>query len=328
LCSLMIIKMKEFNFKDINWQLIRGTLALSLMTNEPVLLNGAYDYASASHDIIPLYHDLKNSIAETGAGILTEIGGDLAFRPEPLEPGTLYISTGKFTPLSEIELFFLPALFAGNFRSVIHYEGVTHSHLSYSTTFLKETLFSLLEKTGHYASMNLKRFGFYGSGGGIAESRVYPAEPRSVVDIFHFNEKKIEGVKILVSGMNMEIAVREKEFIKRNLGIDENIISTLEIADSNGFGNSIQVYVRCDDMNFILSRDMELYNSNGDFIFDESLYYSSLTDLLEKSALFMKSETVPESIKLEVLPYLYITNTPIPSELKDSSLLRVCKELF
>ena len=320
--------MKEFNFKDINWQIIRQTLALSLMTNEPVLLKGAFDYAAGAEEIIHLYSDLKNCIIETGAGILTEIEGDMAYRPEVLEPGTFYITAGRFTPISEIELFFLPALSACNFRSVLYYEGVTHSHLSYSTTFLKETLFGLLEKTGHYASMNLKRFGFYGSGGGIAESRVYPAEPRSAGDIFQCNEKRIEGVKILVSGMNMEIAAREKEFIKRNLGIDENRISTLEIADASGFGNSIQIYVTCDDMNFILSRDMELYNSSGDFIFDESHYYNSLSDLVEKCGLFMKSPAVPESIKLEVLPYLYITKSPIPSELKDTSLFQVCKELL
>lgn len=320
--------MKEFAFKDINWQLIRQTLALSLMSGEPVLLKGAYDYVAASEEIIPVYKDLKNSIIETGGGILTEIEGDMAYRPESLSPGKFYIAPGKFTPVCEIELFFLPALFACNFRSVIHYEGVTHSHLSYSTTFLKETLFGLLEKTGHYASMNLKRFGFYGSGGGIAESRVYPAEPRAAETIFKLNNKQIEGVRILVSGMNMEIAAREKEFIKRNLGIDENRITTLEIADSSGFGNSIQIYVACDDINFILSRDMELYNCNGDFIFDESLYYNSLSDLIDKCGIFMKNDTVPLTIKHEVLPYLYMTKSFITSDLEGSSLLQVCRELL
>ena len=320
--------MKEFAFQDINWQLIRQTLSLSLLSGEPVLLKGACDYVAADEDIIPVYKDLKNCIIETGAGILTEIDGDMAYRPESLKPGTFYIAPGKFTPVSEIELFFIPALFACNFRSVIHYEGVTHSHLSYSTTFLKETLFGLLEKTGHYASMNLKRFGFYGSGGGIAESRIYPAEPRTVEEIFRFNNKKIEGVRILVSGMNMEIAAREKEFVKRNLSIDDNRISTMEIADSSGFGNSIQIYAACDDINFILSRDMEFYNSNGDFIFDESLYYNSLSDLIDKCGIFMKNNTVPISIQLEVIPYLYMTKSPVPSELKETSLLQVCRELL
>lgn len=320
--------MKEFEFKDIDWTLIRQVLALALMKNEPLLLKGAFDRISACDWIIPLYSDLKKVVIETGTGILTEINGDIAFRPDHPGHSTFHISTGEFTPSSEIELFFLPYLFKENFRSVIHFQGVTHSHVSYSTSFLKETLFALLEKTGHYASMNLKRFGFYGSGGGIAESRIYPAEPYTADNLFQFKHKRIEGVKILLAGMNMEIASREKEFIKRNIAVDENRISILEIVDANGFGNSIQVYLSCDDINFILSRDMEFYNSSGDFIFDESAYYSSLTDLVDKCSLFLKSDTLPLSIQTEMIPYLYITESSIPPELRETSLFHVCEKML
>lgn len=320
--------MKEFEFKDIGWPLIRQSLSLSLMKNEPILLKGAFDSISLCDWIIPIYSDLKKAVIETGSGVLTEINGDIAFRPDDQGNGTFHISTGEFTPLSEIELFFLPYLFKENFRSVIHYQGVTHSHLSYSTSFLKETFFALLEKTGHYASMNLKRFGFYGSGGGIAESRIYPAEPCTADNLFPFKQKRIEGVKILVAGMNMEIASREKEFIKRNIAVDEERISILEIVDASGFGNSIQIYLSCDDINFILSRDMEFYNSNGDFIFDESAYYNSLSDLVDKCSSFLKSDTLPLSIKSEMLPYLYVTESPIPPELRETSLFHVCENML
>lgn len=320
--------MKEFEFKDIDWPLIRQTLSISLMKNEPVLLKGAFASISALHWIMPIYSDLKKVIIETGFGILTEIDGDIAFKPEQPGHSTFHISTGEFTPLSEIELFFLPYLFQEKFRSVIHFQGVTHSHLSYSTTFLKETFFGLLEKTGHYSSLNLKRFGFYGSGGGVAESRIYPAEPHAADNIFQFKNKKIEGVKILVAGMNMDIASREKDFVKRNIAVDENRITTLEIADANGFGNSIQIYFSCDDINFIISRDMEFYNSNGDFVFDESAYYRSLSDLVDKCSLFLKSDTIPLSIQIEMLPYLYLTGLSIPAELKKTPFSHVCERMF
>jgi hypothetical protein len=176
--------------------------------------------------------------------------------------------------------------------------------------------------------MNLKRFGFYGSGEGIAESRIYPAEPVSSDNIFQFKSKRIEGVKILVAGMNMEIASREKDFIKRNIAVDEKRISTLEIADSKGFGNSIQVHISCDEVNFILSRDMEFYNSSGDFIFDESSYYRSLADLSDKCNLFIKNDTIPMIIKNEILPYLYMTGSSIPHDLNDSPLYHICETML
>lgn len=320
--------MKEFEFENITWPLVRQALSIALVKNEPLLLKGAYDCICSDEAIVPVYSDFKRIVIETGTGILTEMEGDIAFRPEHPGHGTFYISAGEFTPLSEIELFFLPYLFKEDFRSVINFQGVTHSHVSYSTSFLKETFFALLEKTGHYASMNLKRFGFYGSGGGIAESRVYPAEPVSPDNIFQFKNKRIEGVKILVAGMNMEIASREQEFIKRNIAVDENRIATLEIADSNGFGNSIQVHISCDDVNFILSRDMEFYNCSGDFIFDESSYYKSLADLADKCNLFLKNDTIPVSIRNEILPYLYMTDSLIPHDLKDSPLFRVCEAML
>jgi RNA 3'-terminal phosphate cyclase len=319
--------MKEFEFKNMDWPLIRQSLSISLLKNEPLLLKGAYD-CICSDGIIPVYSDLKRIVIETGSGILTEMEGDIAFRPEHPGQGTFHISAGEFTPLSEIELFFLPYLFKEDFRSVINFHGVTHSHLSYSTSFLKETFFAFLEKTGHYASMNLKRFGFYGSGGGIAESRIYPAEPYPADNIFQFKNKRIEGVKILVAGMNMEIASREQEFIKRNIAVDESRIATLEIADANGFGNSIQVHISCDDINFILSRDMEFYNSSGDFIFDESSYYKSLADLAEKCSSFLKSDTIPMSIQSEILPYLYITGSSISNDLKNIPLFQICENML
>ena len=60
--------MKEFEFKDIDWPLIRQTLSISLMKNEPVLLKGAFASISALHWIMPIYSDLKKVIIETGFG--------------------------------------------------------------------------------------------------------------------------------------------------------------------------------------------------------------------------------------------------------------------
>ncbi|MFA5518884.1 MAG: RNA 3'-terminal phosphate cyclase [Spirochaetota bacterium] len=320
--------MKEFDFKNTDWSLIRQALSFSLLKNESVLLKGAFDSIAALDWITPIYSDLKQVVIESGFGILTEIDGDIAFKPEQPGHSTFYISAGKFTPLSEIELFLLPYLFKEKFRSVILFQGVTHSHISYSSTFLKETLFGLLEKIGYYSSMNLKRFGFYGSGQGVAESRIYPAEPYAADNIFQFKHKRIEGVKILVAGMNMEIAEREKDFVKRNIAVDESRISILEIIDANGFGNSIQVYFSCDDINFIISRDMEFYNSNGDFIFDENAYYRSLSDLADKCSLFLKNDTVPFSIQKEMLPYLYMTESAISQELKETPLFNICERML
>ncbi len=298
------------------------------MKREPVLIKNGFVFVEKNYDIIPLFNDLKKTVFDTGAGMLSDSGNDIVFNPEGLLYGNYSFETDKYSSISELELFLLPSLLYNEFRSVINYTGVTHSHLSYPTTFIKETLFGLLESTGHYASLNLKRFGFYGSGGGVAESRIYPAEAKKCENLFSFSENRIEGVRIFMAKMNMEMAGREKEFIINNTGIDENRVQIMEIVDADGYGNSIHVYVKCGENNIILSRDMELYNSAGDFVFEESRYYTTLSGLLSDVERLVKLNTLPSYLIDEVLPYLFLSDSVIPEEFKSSVSYGICGEFL
>lgn len=303
-------------------------LSIALFKKEPVAVKNGFNFVERNYDIIPLFNDLKRLVFDTGAGILTDSGSDIIFTPEGILPGTYSFETDKFSPVSEIELFLLPSFLYNDFRSIINYRGVTHSHLSCPTTFLKETLFGYLENTGHYASLNLKRFGFYGSGGGVVESRIYPAEPKRCGNIFTPDTMGIEGVRILMAKMNMDMAAREKEFIIKNTGIEENKVQILEIVDADGYGNSIHVYVRHGGVNIILSRDMEIYNSAGDFVFEEGKYYSALTGLLQEVEKLLKIKTLPVYLTDELIPYLLLSGSEIPEILMKSESYRLCMELL
>lgn len=320
--------MKEIEFKNLSWQRIRLALSLALMKGEPVVLRNSWSFIEKNFDYLPVYDVIKRFMFETGCGMLADSGDDLQFIPEGLRYGEYHIDTGKFTPLSEIELLLLPSLFRQEFRSVINYSGVTHSHISYPTVFLKESLFSLLEKMGFYASMNLKRFGFYGSGGGSAESRIYPAEVKSCDDIFFFGEKRIEGARVFMAGMNMEMAKKEKEFMMRSLKLEDNKVQIMEVVDADGMGNSIQVYVECGGIHTIISRDMAIYNSAGDIVFDEAKYYASISALVSETERFIKTDYIPAEIITEVIPYIIMSGSVVPDKIKDMEEYRVCTELI
>lgn len=303
-------------------------LSLALMKREPVVIKNGYAFIENNFDLIPLFNDIKRIVSETGAGMLGESGDDIIFNPDGLFYGTYNFETDKFSSISEIELFLMPSLFYHEFRSALNFTGVTHSHLSYPTTFIKETLLAFLESTGHYASLNLKRFGFYGSGGGAAESKIYPAEPKKCGNLFESAAPEIEGVRIFMAKMNMEMAGREKEFIIKNTGIDENRVQIMEIIDADGYGNSIHVYVKCGGVNVILSRGMEIYNSAGDFVFEESRYYTTLTGLLHDTERLVKLKTLPVYLMDEVLPYLILSGSEVPEELKSSACYDICGEFL
>lgn len=303
-------------------------LSLSLLKREPVQVRNGFGFIEKNYDLMPLYSDLKRLVFETGCGIINESGDDILFNPEGLAHGTYSFDTDMYSSVSEMELFLMPPLFYSGFRSVIRYTGVTHSHLSYPTTFLKETLFSFLEITGHYASLNLRRFGFYGSGGGSAESRIYPAEPKKCGSLINFTGPAIEGVRIFMARMNMEMAGREKEFIIKNTGVDESRVQIMEIVDADGYGNAIHVYVKCGGINVILSRDMEMYNSAGDFVFDEGRYYTTLTGLVRETERLVKSNLLPDYLKDEILPYLFLSGSEIPEEFMSLESYGICREFL
>ena len=309
--------MKDVDLSGSGWKGLRLALSLALLKGEHIRVSNGVNTLISDPAFMPLYDDIKRLIFETGCGMLTESEEDIAFLPESLHPGRFTVETGNYSSISEIELFLLPALLHRDSRSVINYSGVTHSHISYPTVFLKETLFGMLEACGFYASMNMKRFGFYGSGGGAAESRIYPAEKRLCEGLPAPGEVSFEGLRIFVAKMDMALAEREKEFVLKNMAVPADRIQVMEIRDADGYGNSIQAYMKAGSLNVILSRDMEIYNSAGDLVFNEAKYYSGLSSLKEETALFMKSGRLPASAAAEAIPYMFMSGIPVPEEYRN-----------
>lgn len=309
--------MREVFFKNLSWQKIRIALSISLLREEPLCIKGGWQFLEKNFELESLWVSFKNFFDSSSCGILSTSGEDIIFYPQGISPGNIFIDTGAFTPLGEFELLLLPYLFFKDFRTVINFEGVTHAHISYSTSFFKESFFSFLESMVFYASMNLQRFGFYGSGGGRAESRVYPAE-MAPADIFSFKERNIHGAKIFMANMNMEMAHKEKDFLQKNLSIAENRIQLIEVLDCSGMGNSIQIYIDCGGFFYIISADMEIYNSAGDLVFDEAKYYGALTSLVKETERFCKSKYIPHSLMADLLPYMLLSKSTIPEEILQS----------
>jgi len=320
--------MKSIELNTYNWRYIRLALSLALLKRENIIIKNGFEFIDTHYDLLPLFNSLKKVVADTGAGVLGSSESDIIFNPEKLSGGIYNFDCDKYSPITEIELFLMPSLFHSNSRSVINYSGVTHSSLSYPTTVVKTTLFDFLERLGFYGSFNLKRFGFYGSGGGIAESKIYPMEPKKCDDLFSFNECKIEGIKIFMAKMNMDMAKKEKEFIIKKTGVDENSVQIMEVVDADGFGNSIQAYTVCNGINVILSKDMNIYNSAGDFVFDESGYYSALSGLIQDIELLSKSKKIPKVYAEELLPYMLMTGSAINDDLIHYPAYGVCREFL
>lgn len=320
--------MKEVNLNGSGWRGLRLALSLALLKGEQAIFPGGINVLTSDPANVPLYDDIKKFISDANCGMLAESGEDIAFYPETLFPGRYSIETGNYSSMTELELFILPSLFSRGTRSVINYKGVTHSHVSFPTVFIKETLLGLLEQCGFYASMNMKRFGYYGSGGGIAESRIYTAEKKVCVDLLAPRTVSLEGVRIFVAKMDMSLAEREKEFVLKNIKVPAEKVQVMEIRDADGFGNSIQVYMKFGNVNVIFSRDMEIYNSAGDLVFDEARYYAALGSLKDEIARFISTGILPAYMAAEVIPYMVMSGSPVPGVFADAWSCGICKQIL
>ncbi len=320
--------MKEVSLNRSGWSGLRLALSLSLMNGEQVVIRDGFNALASDPANLPLYDDIKRFLFDFNCGMLAESGEEIAFYPETIVPGRYSIETGNYSSITELELFLLPALFNGRSRSVINFRGVTHSHVSFPTVFLKETLFGLLEECGFYASMNMKRFGYYGSGGGEAESRIYPAEKKTCTGLLDPRAVSLEGVRIFVAKMDMSLAEREKEYVLKNINVPAEKVQVMEIRDADGFGNSIQVYMKYGGVNVIFSRDMEIYNSAGDLVFDEARYYAALGSLKEEVALFFSKGVLPGYMASEVVPYMFMSGSPVPDGFADSWSTEICRQIL
>jgi RNA 3'-terminal phosphate cyclase len=320
--------MKKVELDTYNWRYIRLALSLALFKREHIVIRNGFKFIEKNYDLLHLFNCFKKFVFDADAGIISDSEEDIIFNPEGMGSDIYNFDCDEYFPISEIELFIMPSLFHSNYRSAVNYRGVTHSHISYPTTVIKTTLFDFLERMGFYGSFNLKRFGFYGSGGGIAESKIYQMEPKICDDLFSFNECKLEGVKIFMAKMNMDMAQKEKEFIVKHIGIPENSVQIMEIVDADGFGNSIQAYTMCNGMNIILSKDMDLYNSAGDFIFDENKYYRALSGFVQEVELISKLKKIPQCYVEEILPYMLMTGSAINDEIMNYPAYSICREFL
>lgn len=296
----------ELNIPAIDWPLLRQALSLSLLRSRPVAVRGGASFLDGLPGYAPLFDDLSSTLAAMRAGSLIRDGECIIYEPGRILPGTYCVESGPFSSAMEIMLLLMPALFHGDFRTILKLRGVTHSVLSYPTAFIKETLMARLERMGFYAALTLRRFGFHGSGGGSAEARVYPREKPgpSAPDP---GASGVQGAKIFIARLDRELALREKHALAGGLGIAEDSVAIIEVIDADGYGNSIQVFARCGGAAHVFFRDMNFFSADGSIEFSEEDFRRELDGLADEVLKATKEGILPAHVSRELYPYVILS---------------------
>ncbi len=297
--------MLEIKNENIDWLMIRQALSLALLKNISVRLSGGQSFLLKNPRYRQVFDDMALAASRIGAGELLCEGESIIYSPQRVVAGKYGIASSSFSSAVELLLFLMPGLFYGDFRTIIDFEGVTHSVLSYPTAFIKESFLKGLERMGFYASLTLKRFGFYGSGGGIFESRVYPHEEKPE-QIFTGNSRSLSGATIYFSHLGSELAIQEKRFLCESLGIDQEKVAIIDVMESDGPGNSIQVYADIDGMEIVFFREAPFFNEKEEIIFNENSIPQILKGLAQEINEVMSGGALPDHIFRELCPYVIL----------------------
>jgi len=314
--------------EQLDWLMIRQSLSLSLYTGKPCRITGGFSWLMENPDFRGLMSDFENIFHEAAFGSLSVEGDDVLCAPAPGRFGNFRFATHQQSSAIEVLLLLLPVLSAQEFRSKLEIRGVTHSGLSYPTSFMKETLLEILEKMGFFASCNLRRFGFTGSLGGELESRVYPAEKIKFDISGRVDITGIIGARIYISGLDTIHAEKEKSALKEKTGVPEGSISIMQIVDADGPGNIIEVYYGTSLVPMVISHMVPVHDGDGNMVFHEESVDAAMNEITHRCNNFRIKKMLPESVLREILPYAALTGSTIEipegyeKASKTSSLIR------
>jgi hypothetical protein len=292
---------------QIDWVLIRQTVSCALASGKSCRISGAVDFLNSHPHYSAFLSDFEECFQRYDFGRFELDGNDILFYPRPVRFGSFQITINPYSSAIEMMLLLMPALFSREFRSRLFLSGTTHSPFTFGTSWMKESFLALLERLGLYASCALRRFGFYGSGGGGIEAKVYPFESKKFSETTASNPPTIVGGRIYIAHLESNIALMEKEMLCGLLQVDAGKVGILEIRDCDGAWNHAEVYCTLFDIPIVVSETVPVYDFSGTFVFSKNTILTKMEMLAEKARAFIACEVLPEEMERELAPYFILT---------------------
>lgn len=299
---------------EIDRVAVRHAISLSLATGKSFRLAGGFRFVRENPAFAGLLADWENALGAMSAGSFLADDDDLIFRPAALRHGRYAFATGAFSSALELVLLLLPPLTRLKYRTALSVRGVTHTDLSYTTDFVNMTLFDLLERMGFYLHLSLKRFGFYGSGGGLVEAHAYPGEAGKRLPEFECREVSLRGARVYVAKMPTDVALAQREMLAASTGLSESVIGIVEVLDADGPGNFIQAYAECDGVVRVLQAVSPVYGADGEYVFNEEKAGETVRSIASQCARVAADRVVPPEATREILPYAVLSGSVMPPD--------------
>jgi RNA 3'-terminal phosphate cyclase (ATP) len=231
-------------------QALRTSLALSLVTGTPFRIE--HIRARRPRPGLMRQHlTAVNAAAAIGRAAVrgAEIGSRmLEFEPNAIVGGEHRFSVGTAGSATLVLQTILPALLRAAAPSTIVVEGGTHNPLAPPFEFFERVYLPILQRMGASVTVTLERYGFYPSGGGCVRVEVTPCDRLRALDVVERGATKARRATALVSSLPFDIARRELDTVRAQLGWEDAECQPLVVKDSAGPGNVVELEIQSEQI--------------------------------------------------------------------------------
>ena len=228
-------------------QIIRSSLALSLRTGTPVLLNNIRakrkNSGLARQHLVAVQAAVELGSAEYRGAALGS--STLWFAPKTVKPGEYTFRIGTAGSASLVLQTILAPLLLAEGPSSLTIEGGTHNPLAPPADFLIRTYAPFIRQLGPSLQIQLDRYGFFPGGGGRLHVQIEPAAKFAGLELLSRGKRLKTRVRALVSNLPKKIAERECHEVRRLSGWDKSWFHAEEVA-ANGCGNAVLIELECE----------------------------------------------------------------------------------
>lgn len=228
-------------------QVVRTSLALSLVTGKPVRLwnirAGRKRTGLLRQHLAAVRAAAKVGNARTSGDALGSM--ELVFEPGEVRGGTYRFAVESAGSATLVLQAVLPALMQTEEPSRLALEGGTHNPWAPPFEFLETVFLPLLNRMGPKVEVALERHGFYPAGAGRFTAKVEPAKRLEPVDLPERGGILSVKARALVARLPAHIGHREIDTLIRE-GVIDAASGSVETVDSAGPGNALLVEIEAE----------------------------------------------------------------------------------
>ena len=233
------------SFGEGGGQILRTSLALSLLTGEPFHIT-RIRAARKTPGLLRQHLTAVLAASEIGGARVdgAEAGSqDLTFVPRAVRGGEYSFTIGTAgSTLLVLQTILVPLLVARE-RSTIVLEGGTHNPNAPSFDFLSRSFLPLIARMGARVDVRLERPGFYPAGGGRVVIAIEPAARLGALELLDRGALVARRARAVVANLPYDIAQREIGVVAEKIGWPEESLQAHTLAGSIGPGNVLTLEV-------------------------------------------------------------------------------------